>query len=255
MNVLSFVLSILKMNNANRYINKSILGIFAHPDDETSSAGCTFTKFAQMGANVTVITATRGELGTLGTGDLSVSREELPAVRERELSKVLSLFGANPPILLGYKDQEVELQKTEVISERLRDHMELIQPDVVITFGPQGISRHSDHIAIHQAALSAFNLYKRDIDKKVSLLYVAIPELVAKEFDLDIDGPETQPNVFVPTHEYIGVKIKALRAYKSQEDAQEFAVWLENSSEYYESFKIVDVDEDTIIAFENLLED
>ena len=112
MNVLSFVLSILKMNNANRYINKSILGIFAHPDDETSSAGCTFTKFAQMGANVTVITATRGELGTLGTGDLSVSREELPAVRERELSKVLSLFGANPPILLGYKDQEVELQKT-----------------------------------------------------------------------------------------------------------------------------------------------
>jgi LmbE family N-acetylglucosaminyl deacetylase len=101
------------------YINKSILGIFAHPDDETSSAGCTFTKFAQMGANVTVITATRGELGSLGTGDLSVSREELPAVRERELIKVLSLFGANPPILLGYKDQEVELQKT-VVKHKVR---------------------------------------------------------------------------------------------------------------------------------------
>jgi LmbE family N-acetylglucosaminyl deacetylase len=157
--------------------------------------------------------------------------------------------------LLGYKDQEVELEKTEVISERLRDHMELIQPDVVITFGPQGISRHSDHIAIHRAALSAFNSYEQDTDKKVSLLYVAIPELVAKEFDLDIDGPETQPNVFVSTHEYIDVKVKALRTYRSQEDAQEFAEWLENSSEYYESFKIVDVDEDAVITFENLLED
>ena len=52
------------MNNTNTYINKSILGIFAHPDDETSGAGCTFTKFARMGANVTVNTATRGELGT-----------------------------------------------------------------------------------------------------------------------------------------------------------------------------------------------
>lgn len=243
------------MNNANRYINKSILGIFAHPDDETSSAGCTFTKFAQMGASVNVITATRGELGTLGTGDLSVSREELPAVREGELTQVLSLFGAKPPILLDYKDQEVESQKMKVISEQLRNHMKYIKPDVVITFGPQGISRHPDHIAIHRCALDAFNAYEQDIKKKVSLLYVAIPELAAKEFDLDIDGPETQPNVFVPTREYISVKIKALRTYQSQEDAQEFAEWLENSSDYYETFKIVGVEEGTVITFEQLLED
>ena len=57
------------------------------------------------------------------------------------------------------------------------------------------------------------------------------------------------------TQEYIDVKIKALRTYKSQEDAQEFAEWLENSTEYYESFRIVDVNDDAIIAFENLLED
>jgi len=241
------------MNNANRYINKSILGIFAHPDDETSGAGCTFTKFAQMGASVNVITATRGELGTLGTGDLSLSRKALPAVRERELNQVLSLFGANPPILLGYKDQEVELQESYVISEKLRGHMKLMQPDVVITFGPQGISKHSDHIAIHRAALSAFNLYKRDIDKKVSLLYVAIQKSVAQEFDLDIDGPETQPNVFVPTNEYIGVKIKALKTYKSQEDAQEFAEWLENSNGYYECFRVVGPNLEDPICFEELL--
>ena len=136
---------------------KTFLFIFAHPDDETSSAGCTFTKFAQMGASVNVITATRGELGTLGTGDLSVSREELPAVREGELTQVLSLFGAKPPILLDYKDQEVESQKMEVISEQLRNHMKYIKPDVVITFGPQGISLHPDHIARQRCVIDVFN--------------------------------------------------------------------------------------------------
>ena len=243
------------MNNTNTYINKSILGIFAHPDDETSGAGCTFTKFARMGANVTVITATRGELGTLGTGDLSVSREQLPGVRENELRQVLALFGANPPILLGYKDQEVQHEETEVIAGTLLNYMKRIEPDVVITFGPQGISKHSDHIAIHNASLSAFNFYKLDIAKKVNLLYIAIPETVAKEFDLDIDGPEIKPNVYVPARDDINVKIKALRTYKSQEDAQEFAEWLKNSMDYYESFRLVGVDGDEPVPFEDLLAD
>ena len=51
------------------------------------------------------------------------------------------------------------------------------------------------------------------------------------------------------------MKIKALRTYQSQEDAQEFAEWLENSSDYYETFKIVGVEEGTVITFEQLLED
>ncbi|MBR62372.1 MAG: hypothetical protein CL904_06975 [Dehalococcoidia bacterium] len=242
------------MNKTNRYENKSILGIFAHPDDETSGAGCTFTKFARMGAKITVITATRGELGTLGTGNLSVTREQLPAVREGELRKVLSLFGAKPPILLGYKDQEVQLERTAVISDKLLHYMKFIEPDVVVTFGPQGISKHSDHIAIHKGAIDAFNNYKFEVSKTVNLLYIAIPELVAKEFNLDIDGPETQPNIYMPAREYLDVKIKALRTYKSQEDAQEFAEWLENSTQYHETFKVVGLDADQSLLFEELLD-
>lgn len=40
---------------------RCILGVFAHPDDETSCAGGTFSRYAREGVAVYVVTATRGE--------------------------------------------------------------------------------------------------------------------------------------------------------------------------------------------------
>jgi LmbE family N-acetylglucosaminyl deacetylase len=54
-----------------------ILGVFAHPDDETSCAGGTLSRYAQAGVDVYVATATRGELGMLGTNGQVVRREDL----------------------------------------------------------------------------------------------------------------------------------------------------------------------------------
>ncbi len=241
------------MEKIKKYSNKSILGIFAHPDDETSGAGCTISKYAELGADVSVITATRGELGTLGTGNLTISREELPSVREDEFKRVMSIYGANPPIFLDYKDQEVNLHRTEDIADKILLFMKDLMPDVIITFGPQGISKHSDHIAIHKAALHAFSLYKELELKNPSLLYVAIPKEVAAEFELKLSGPETEPNIFVPANDHIDLKIKALRTYKSQEDAQEFAAWLESIDEYYESFKLIHPKLHQPITFDDLL--
>jgi len=81
-----------------------ILGVFAHPDDETSCAGGTLSRYAQAGVDVYVATATRGELGMLGTNGQVVRREDLPGVREAELRTVLHMYGAKPPIILGYRD-------------------------------------------------------------------------------------------------------------------------------------------------------
>ena len=52
-------------------------------------------------------TATRGEQGMLGTHGQVVTRADLPRVREAELRTVLQMYGAKPPIFLGYRDQEV----------------------------------------------------------------------------------------------------------------------------------------------------
>ena len=63
--------------------------------------------YAREGVDVYVVTATRGERGDLGTGDRTIARHDLPAVREAELRAVLALYGAHPPILLDYRDQEL----------------------------------------------------------------------------------------------------------------------------------------------------
>src|SRR5678816_1372352 len=86
---------------------RCILGVFAHPDDETSCAGGTFSRYAHTGVEVYVATATQGEQGMLGTHGQVVTRADLPRVRALELCTVLQMYGARPPIFLGYRDQEV----------------------------------------------------------------------------------------------------------------------------------------------------
>ena len=204
-----------------------ILGVFAHPDDETSGCGGTFTRYAREGVDVFNVTATRGELGTLGTGGLSIAREELPHVRERELRAVLERYGANPPIILGYRDQEVKDADPEELTGKVFAAMVEVAPDVVITFGPLGISRHDDHIALHRAAVAAFERYRAAAEKPARLFYVALPQEFMDDGELDLEGPEVDPTHRVDIAETKAVKLAALRSYASQEDAQQLAAMFE----------------------------
>ena len=115
---------------------RCILGVFAHPDDETSCAGGTFSRYAREGVAVYVVTATRGEQGTLGTNGQRVTRHGLPRVRDAELRAVLRMYGAEPPIFLGYRDQHVQQVDRDALVARITAIMHAITPDVVLTFGP-----------------------------------------------------------------------------------------------------------------------
>ncbi len=200
-----------------------ILGVFAHPDDETSGCGGTFARYAREGAAVFNITATRGELGSLGSGDLTIAREDLPKVRESELRVVLKSYGANPPIILGYRDQGLKDADLEVLVDKVYEVMARVDPDVVITFGPLGISRHDDHMTLHTATVAAFERYYDQVKKSPRLFYVCIPPQLAEEWELEIDGPDVDPTHVIDIAETKSLKIGALRTYVSQEDAQELA--------------------------------
>ncbi len=98
---------------------------------------------------------------------------------------------------------------------------------MVITFGPLGISRHDDHIALHRAAVAAFERYRETAGKPARLFYVAIPGEFLDEGELDLDGPEVDPTHCVDISETREVKLAALRGYASQEDAQQLAAMFE----------------------------
>lgn len=207
---------------------RCILAVYSHPDDETTVTAGTFMRYAKEGVEVYVITATRGEWGALGSGDMVITREELPVVREAELRANLKAYGVNPPLMLDYVDAALKDADFEEHVGLILAEMRRVKPNVVITWGPTGISRHDDHIATNQATRAAFDQYRETVDMEPRLYYIAVPQDLMEEFELDVDEPEADPTVIIDITEDKAAKIQGLRNYKSQEDAQEVAAMMES---------------------------
>jgi N-acetylglucosamine malate deacetylase 2 len=215
---------------------RSILGVFAHPDDETSCAGGTFCRYAREGVDIYVATATRGERGMLGTHGQVVTREDLPRVREAELRTVLQMYGAKPPIFLGYRDQEVSQVNMDELVAQVTAVMTAITPDVVITFGPMGLSGHPDHVAVHRATVAAFHQYRQATAAAPRLYYKALLPAALQALGLTLTGPEVEPTVLIDIAAQKALKVRALRTYTTQEDAQRLAGLVEQAPWAVEAF-------------------
>lgn len=131
-----------------------ILGIFAHPDDETLCAGGTFAKYASGGAEVRVISLTKGGAGQIRDAS-AATRATLRAVREKELDAAGHELGLTETRCLDYPDgglSDIDNHNlVELASELIREN----DPDVVITFGPDGFSGHPDHVTVGAAVTAA----------------------------------------------------------------------------------------------------
>jgi N-acetylglucosamine malate deacetylase 2 len=134
--------------------DRSILFVFAHPDDESFGGAGTAMKYAAGGARVVLATATLGERGK--TGDPPVCKpEELAACRERELRAAVAVIGFDELHLLGYRDRELADAPRDAIGRTLVSLIRRIRPAVVITFDPNGFNLHPDHVAISRFTADA----------------------------------------------------------------------------------------------------
>jgi LmbE family N-acetylglucosaminyl deacetylase len=146
----------------------TILAIFAHPDDEAFSVGGTLPWYTARGVNAALVCATRGEVGEIADPALATP-ETLAQVREAELGCAAQSMGVKRLIFLDYRDSGmagtpenedsrafVNAPADEVVA-RLVGIIRQVRPRVVITFGPDGIYGHPDHVAIHRRTLSAFH--------------------------------------------------------------------------------------------------
>ena len=199
-----------------------LLLVFAHPDDESSSVAGTTAKYAQRGVSVDLICATRGEKGTR----LDVPPDVDTAVaREAGLRIAAGITGIRDIYLLGYMDGDLERVSVGEVANRVMKIMEKVQPEVVITFGPDGISGHPDHKAISQATTIAFEMLAESGNGPRKLYYVTIPESALAEIgNEDLNGIKTRPDDEVTTTinitGHLDTKIRALEAHSSQQDAR-----------------------------------
>lgn len=129
-----------------------LLGVFAHPDDESLACGGLLARCAALGAAVTLLCLTRGESGPgldAGDGSDQDRRHQLAALRTQELDAAIRILGVSDLVVLDHADGMLPWIASETLDADIRAAVERLRPDAVITFGPDGLYWHPDHIAVH----------------------------------------------------------------------------------------------------------
>jgi LmbE family N-acetylglucosaminyl deacetylase len=137
-----------------------LLVVVAHPDDETFGCGSLLLHAAAR-AETAVCCATRGEAGQPASGS-GVRPGELGDVREVELRQAARVLGVTHVDLLGFADSGMAGPAApgtlidvpfDVVRDSVRERLETLQPDVVVTL--DGSDGHRDHVRIRDATLAA----------------------------------------------------------------------------------------------------
>jgi LmbE family N-acetylglucosaminyl deacetylase len=153
----------------------SVLAVFAHPDDETS-VGALLACLAAEGHDVYLASITSGQKGYREHAGIPAG-EGLGRVREEELRAAARELGIHEPFLLGFEDQGIATPAVaEQVVRRLRSLYDETRPDVVLTFGADGITGHIDHRMAGDLATLVFQEQGPLAHKPRKLYYVAFPE-------------------------------------------------------------------------------
>lgn len=222
----------------------SLLAVYAHPDDESFGTGGTLAKYAAAGVNVSLVTATRGEAGEINEPSLATP-DRLGEVRENELRCACDVLRVRYLRFLDCLDGQLDrCDRSQVLGKIVLAIREL-RPQVVITFGPEGVYGHPDHVAISGLATDAFNLagdpkeYPEQLVDGVKefspqkLYYRTVPreqfrrmlESAAQagikidfgEIDLERFGSdESEVTTIIDALDYVDLKSRAIECHRTQ---------------------------------------
>jgi len=131
-----------------------IMGIFAHPDDESFGMAGTLARATMQGHPAAIVCATRGEVGEIADPALATP-ENLGQVREGELRAACAAVGVHDVSFLDYIDGQLANADEQEAVGRIVSHIRRFRPAVVATFAANGGYGHPDHMAIHRYTLAA----------------------------------------------------------------------------------------------------
>jgi N-acetylglucosamine malate deacetylase 2 len=199
-----------------------LLFIYAHPDDESFGVAGIAKMYADLGANLAIVTATRGDAGRAGEPPIC-SREELPARREAELRDAAAILGIGDVEVLDYLDKHLAEAPPDKIRRELVGAIRRHRPQIIVTFDPGGANLHPDHIAISRFASDAIAAAgdprwyadAGDAHAVQRLLWTSpvMPWDVTKSPDL---AREPGVDFLVDVSQYRDTKAAALRAHRTQ---------------------------------------
>ncbi len=211
-----YILTYLNFKTPARSVNRqifsynhqmsTIVGVFAHPDDEAMGPAGTIAKLAPD-HDVHLICVTDGDHQDKG----------LKNIRDKELFKSAQILGVKKVIFLDFVDGSLSNSDYHQIAESLKKHLDVLKPETIITFHPNGVSGHIDHMVVTSVVNYLFPKLRylkkvmyfamRDIERRlIPSYFVHMPEGLAKE-----DAHEV-----VDTKSVWNLKKQAIQAHKSQ---------------------------------------
>lgn len=213
-----------------------LAAVFAHPDDDAYQIGGLLALHAEE-LRVTLVLATSGGAGPI-TFDGLATRETLAEVREGEEREFLEAVGAahSDVRFLRYPDYHLDTVPREALTSRISAILREAQPHVVVTFGPDGVTSHHDHIAVGAAATAAFHRTRAGAGRGGSFLrlyYTALPQSEIDRFYgeirkrgipfgepgdlfLPVGVPDERITVKVDCTPVLATKVRGVLAHRTQ---------------------------------------
>jgi len=142
----------------------TILSVWAHPDDETYLAAGVMSAATDRGQRVVCVSATAGEHGTSDPQAWPPAR--FGRLRRWEAAAAMAVLGVSEHCVLGFPDgalAELDQQGIATVGRMLDE----VRPDTILTFGPDGMTFHPDHIAVSRWVTTAWH----QRDRRGRLLY------------------------------------------------------------------------------------
>ena len=154
-----------------------LAGVFAHPDDDVYVLGGSLVMHRGE-IDLSLLFATSGEAGPIS--DSLAERATLGSVREREQRACLETLGYGNARVdwLHHPDYYLPDVPLDELTDEVESMLRAVRPHVVVTFGPDGLTSHHDHIRIGEAATAAWQraraAERTDGGAFAALLYAAL---------------------------------------------------------------------------------
>lgn len=227
--LIAFILARARLNDMKVPIGRDlfasgaprrIMAIWAHPDDEVTSAG-TLSALARGGAHLTLVYLTAGEAAR----DTGYSREELAVVRHEEAKAAGALLGASHVKVLDFPDSGLAATDPAVAKAAIAGLIERFQPGVIVSFDEQvGFYGHPDHVqtgrwvreVVDEGAPSVTRLYQATLPKALVSLALKLVQAFRDNYPSDPARGLPPATLAFPIAAQAKAKRQLLDVHKSQ---------------------------------------
>ncbi|MFS0823315.1 bacillithiol biosynthesis deacetylase BshB2 [Bacillus sp. 1P02SD] len=186
-------------------MERHILIVLPHPDDEAFGVSGFISLNTQKGVPVTYACLTLGEMGRNLGNPFFATRETLPEIRKKELKEACKACGITDLRMLGYRDKTLEFLDPEKIADSIEEIIKEVNPSLVITFYP-GHGVHPDHDATGEATIRAVKRIPKENRPKAyckAITHDRVEKIGEHDVEFDVS-------------EVLDKKIATLKAHRSQ---------------------------------------